>query len=85
MHAVEANRMNAKHVDVTIHVDETLTETQLTDLEGKIRAKSGVLDVTHQQSNPHLMVAEYDPDRVNSSDLLKIVEDNHLHGELIGL
>jgi len=71
--------------DVTVHIDETLGEEQLTMIAGTLRAHEGVMGVAHHEEKPHLMIIEYDPDRVSSGDLLKVVQGQGIHAELIGL
>jgi len=71
--------------DVTVHIDETLGEERLTEIASKLRAHNGVMGVAHREEKPHLMIVEYDPDRVSSSELLKAVQVHGIHAELIGL
>jgi len=71
--------------DVTVHIDETLGNDKLTMIAGTLRSHEGVMGVAHHEDKPHLMIIEYDPDRVSSADLLQVVTDQGIHAELIGL
>ena len=77
--------MNIDLADVTLHVDETLDSDGLSELEKAFRQREGVVSVHVDEKRPHLFVLEYNPQLVNSKDLLKITEYQGLHAELIGL
>ncbi len=77
--------MDNKMVDITLHVDESLSNDELEHLRDALLARNGVLAADFQEKTPHLIVVEYNPDIVNSSDLLKTVLDRGTHAELVGL
>ena len=77
--------MTTQMTDVTIHIDETLDTNRLEKLRDKLLSERGVMSADYRQENPHLMVVGYDPDSVNSTRLLKTVEAQGVHAELIGL
>jgi hypothetical protein len=77
--------MNIDLADVTLHVDETLDTGGLADLEDAFRNRDGVVSVHVDKKRPHLFVLEYNPEMVNSKDLLTITQFQGLHAELIGL
>ncbi len=77
--------MNIDLADVTLHVDESLDSKGLNELENAFRQREGVISVHVDEKRPHLFVLEYNPQLVNSKDLVKIPEYQGLHAELIGL
>ncbi|MDH5545886.1 MAG: ATP-binding protein [Gammaproteobacteria bacterium] len=77
--------MSANLVDVTIHIDETLTLDQQNEIETMIREANGVVGVGHRKERAHLFIIEYDPDVINSSEILEVVKSSGVHAELIGL
>ncbi len=77
--------MNIDLADVTIHVDETLDPAGITKIDSALREKDGVVSVHVEENRPHLFVLEYNPQKVNSQDLLKVIEMQGLHAELVGL
>ncbi|MCU7844198.1 MAG: ATP-binding protein [Candidatus Thiodiazotropha sp. (ex Monitilora ramsayi)] len=77
--------MNIDLADVTLHVDETLDSDGLAQLEDAFRSREGVVSVHVDERRPHLFVLEYNPELVNSRDLVKIPQFQGLHAELIGL
>jgi Glu-tRNA(Gln) amidotransferase subunit E-like FAD-binding protein len=72
-------------VDVTIHVDQSVDHDRRTQIADTVRAHKGVAGVAHHDEKPHLMIVEYDPAVVDSQILLKIVLDQGVHAELVGL
>ncbi len=79
--------MDINLADVTLHVDEELSEKARGALEDALRARDGVVSV-HFNTNakhPHLAIIEFNPDKIKSKDLLGIVKLQGYHGELMGL
>lgn len=77
--------MDITLVDVTIHIDETIDKSLRPGLIDKVRQQDGVVSVGYHDEKPHLMIIEYNPEKVNSKTLLQTVKDEGLHAELIGL
>jgi hypothetical protein len=77
--------MNIDLADITLHVDETLDAEGRAELEDAFRIRNGVVSVHVDPKHPHLFVIEYNPELVNSQDLLAITHFQGLHAELIGL
>ena len=71
--------------DITLHIDETLDQQALLGLEDKMRHLGGVKNIHVETARPHLMVVGYDPEGLNSHDILGYVQHQGLHAELIGL
>ena len=72
-------------VDVTIHVDETVDHDRRMQIADTVRAHKGVMGVAHHDEKPHLMIVEYDPAAVTAQALLKVVRDQGVHAELVGM
>jgi len=72
-------------VDVTIHVDETVDHDRRTEIADTVRAHKGVAGVAHHDEKPHLMIVEYDPAEVTAQALLKVVLEQGVHAELVGM
>ena len=77
--------MDTKLADVILHIDETVDHQAREEIQDLLRQMDGVMAADSHDEKPHLMVVGYDPDRTNSSDILKSVKDRGLHAELIGL
>ncbi len=75
--------MSATVCDITVHIDETLNDRELVNLEETIRSDHGVVSVGHND-NKHMMFVLYDPDVLRGKDILNRVTDQGFHAELIG-
>lgn len=74
-----------KLVDVTVHIDKDTDAATREKIETALRAIDGVVSVHMPQEEAHLIVVEYNPDKIKSSDLLDTVQEIAGHAELIGL
>lgn len=77
--------MEIKMVDVTVHIDEETDHETRELMKDQLRGMEGVMAAITHDERPHLMVVEYDPDRINSAQILAQVKDAGVHAELIGL
>lgn len=77
--------MTSKISDVTLHIDQDTSEDDRKALREQLLAQQGVISATFNNEKPHLIVVEYNPDVVNSTKFLEVVEQFKLHGELIGM
>jgi len=76
--------MSATVSDVTVHIDETLNDRELVNLEQTIRSDHGVISVGHIEKDRHMMIVLYDPEAIRGKDILMRVINQGFHGELIG-
>lgn len=76
--------MSALVTDITVHIDESLNERELLNLEQTIRSDHGVISVGHSQVDRHMVVVLYDPEEIRGKDILQRVTRQGFHGELIG-
>ena len=77
--------MATKMTDVTLHIDENTTHDKREQFRDSLLNMKGVMAAACHDEKPHLMVIEYDPDSINSTQLLSAATQNGLHAELIGL
>ena len=71
--------------DVVIHIDETLSHERLKEISDTIRGLDGVVSAGAQDNTPHLLTVLYNPDNVNSQEILGRVKNEGCHAELIGI
>lgn len=76
--------MSTHNAVVIVHIDETLTDDEIHEVEQKISAGEGVQAACMHVRTRHLMVVDYDAERVKSIQLLGQVHSQGLHAELIG-
>ena len=77
--------MDIPLVDVTLHIDESLDDDHRAQMEDVLRDLEGVVSVHNPYARPHLVVVQYNPDRLKSADILAAVTGQGVHAELIGL
>lgn len=82
---MEAVMTDTKMVDVTLHIDEAIGADKREALRDDILGRNGVMGAVMQPKTPHLLVVEYDPERITSTQLLETVTAKGLHAELVGL
>ena len=76
-------RNNTQITDVIIHVNESINNFEEENLLGELRKLDGVM--SPEFNRPHLMLVTYDPEMVNSYDLLSTVRSEGYHAQLIGI
>ena len=72
-----------KTTDITIHINELLSESKQQQLEHGLRAVDGVL--APRFNKPHLLVVAYDAELSSSADLLNYVSNKGYQAQLVGL
>jgi len=72
------------HVEVLVHVDENLDEMQRQDLAGFLESTDGIESAEFCPLRFHLMLVQYNRERMNSQDVLGQVKSRNVHAELIG-
>lgn len=77
--------MTKNVADIMLHIDETLPADQLKTLEKHLYKMGGVLSATNRDDKPNMILVSYDPDKVQSHDILVKVENEGIHAQLIGL
>lgn len=71
--------------DIVVHIDETLSHERLKEISDTIRGLDGVVSAGAQDNTPHLLTVLYNPDNVNSQEILDSVKNEGCHAELIGI
>lgn len=77
--------MKSQLADITVHINETLDESDLNQLEHRLRQGAGIVSIGRQRRRPHLMIVGYDPTATRSQKILERVNRNGLKAQLIGL
>ena len=77
--------MDIKLVDVTVHIDETVDHAARERIADGVRALDGVVAASSHDEKAHLLIVEYNPDKVSSQTILARVRQAGVHAELIGL
>ncbi|MDH5233171.1 MAG: ATP-binding protein [Gammaproteobacteria bacterium] len=77
--------MGITMVDVTLHIDQNSSASERDGLREQLLEQDGVLAADFGSNTPHLVIIEYDPDKINSSAFVELAKNNGLHAELVGL
>ncbi|MBT8439821.1 MAG: hypothetical protein KJO91_08850 [Gammaproteobacteria bacterium] len=76
---------NIHQVEVVVHVDESLSEDQRASLVSKLQERDGVEKARFTTDRNHLMIIDYDSNKLHTSDVLGYVKQENINAELIGI
>lgn len=77
--------MNQHRSDVVIHIDESLDDNDIHELERDMASVQGVYSACVNERARHLMLVDYDPADVRAIELLALVREHGVGAELVGL
>jgi hypothetical protein len=81
----EESMMSAQLNEVLLHVDETLDDDSLGQLEEGMRHEAGVISVGHNPEKPHMIMVVYDSEATRASNLLHGFQERGLHAQIVGM
>ena len=73
-----------KNVEIVVHVDEELGEIQRGELVDYLTSTDGVSAAEFCPLRFHLMLVQYDRERITSQDVIRRVNTQAIHASLIG-
>lgn len=76
---------NIHQVEIVIHVDDLLDEEQRNTLVSSIEGREGVEKAIFTKGREHLMLIDYDSNKIQSMDVLGFVREEHINAELVGI
>jgi hypothetical protein len=71
--------------EVVVHINESVDEATLDELEQGIRKDQGVISVGHQANRNHLIMVVYDSEVARASNILHNFQERGLHAQLVGM
>ena len=71
--------------DIVIRIDEHLDDACIRELELELEREDGVYEASIHETRRHLLLVDYDPDRVQPDHILQSVRARGLHAEAISL
>jgi hypothetical protein len=77
--------MGQDTVDVTVHIDETLDHTRLEIVAERVRKGSGIASAVFHDTKPHFLLVRYDPAKTDPPGVHRLVTEQGVHAELIGI
>jgi hypothetical protein len=70
--------------NAVVHINESLSDDQIHDIEKNLSGVNGIVCACTHIKTPHLMVVDYDPQTIDSRDLLSHFQRSGVHACLIG-
>jgi len=77
--------MSAQLNEVLLHVDETLDDDALGQIEEGMRHEAGVISVGHNLGKSHMIMVVYDSESTRAANLLHGFQERGLHAQIVGL
>jgi len=72
-------------VDVTVHIDEALDHARLETVAERVRKGPGIASAVFHDTKAHFLLVRYDPSKIGSEGVHRLVTEQGVHAELIGL
>lgn len=71
--------------EVVVHLNESVDEATLNELEQGIRRDQGVVSVGRRPNQNHLMMVVYDSAVARATSILHNFQERGLHAQLVGM
>ena len=72
-------------VEVVVHVDELLNDEQRSGLVSNLQGRDGVEKARFTTGRDHLMLIDYDSNKLHSDNVLDYVKQENVNAELVGI
>ena len=77
--------MSSNLNEVMLHLQETLDDDALLQLEEGVRQDAGVVSVGHNPGNSHMILVVYDSETTRAASLLHTFQERGLHAQVVGM
>ena len=77
--------MSSNLNEVMLHLQETLDDDALLQLEDGVRQDTGVVSVGHNPDNTHMIMVVYDSETTRAASLLHTFQERGLHAQVVGM
>jgi len=74
----------AKDVEIVVHIDEELGDSNRGELTEYLTSTDGVSAAEFCPLRFHLMLVQYDKDRISSQDIIQRINSRRVNAQLIG-
>jgi len=71
-------------VEIVVHIDDVLAQEQRDSLVHDLQKHEGVEKVQFTPNREHLLLVDYDREKLHARDVLKYVQHEHINAELVG-
>jgi hypothetical protein len=82
--AYQLNQNQAKDIEIVVHIDEELGESNRGELTEYLTSTDGVSAAEFCPLRFHLMLVQYDRDRISSQDIIQRINSRRVNAQLIG-
>jgi hypothetical protein len=79
-----ANDAPPDHVEVVLHITETLDSVSRNELQAVLLGDNGVFSAEFCPLRYHLLLVQYDSTQMNSRDVLAIVLEQNFTAQILG-
>lgn len=73
-----------RNIEIVVHIDDEMAETQRDDLVEFLQSTDGVRTADFCPLRFHLMLVQYDREKVSSQDVIRRVNSRQVNAQLIG-
>lgn len=82
--AYQLDQSPAKNVEIVVHINEQLDDANRDELTGYLASIDGVSTAEFCPLRFHLMLVQYDRDRISSQDIIQQINSRQINAQLIG-
>ena len=82
--AYQWNQNQAKDIEIVVHIDEELGDSNRGELTEYLTSPDGVSAAEFCPLRFHLMLVQYDRDRISSQDIIQRINSRRVNAQLIG-
>ena len=82
--AYQLDQNQAKNVEIVVHINEQLADSSRDELTDYLASIDGVSTAEFCPLRFHLMLVQYDKDRISSQDIIQQINSHQVNAQLIG-
>lgn len=71
--------------DIAVHIDETLDHARLAAVAEEVRKGAGIASAVFHDTRPHFLLVRYDPAATTADAIHRLVVDQGVHAEMVGM
>ncbi|MBF0265891.1 MAG: ATP-binding protein [Gammaproteobacteria bacterium] len=76
--------MQGDTVKIVLHIDEELDQVNREQIEQAVSQSRGIVAAHINDKRHHLMLVDYEPQQLNTTEVLNQVIQQGVHAELVG-
>lgn len=76
--------MHDNQVEIVVHIDESLSDTIQSNLASTLSGREGIYSAAFCRPRDHLMLINYDSQKLSSLEILGFISEQRVTAQLIG-